>query len=557
MLAAAGSDGIVRLVNPESGSQVKEFSPAPIGKGEELASENQEAVTPKSEEAVEKEALPAEAKLVALQATPEAIQLTNKFAYTQLMVSGKLESGDVVDVTRMIVTELSAPVIQISRSGLVRARSDGQAVLRMELAGQKVEVPVTVTGASSTFRGDFVHDVAPILSRLGCNAGTCHGSAQGKNGFKLSLRGYDPIFDERALTDDHGGRRVNMASPDDSLMLLKATGAVPHVGSQVMLPGEPYFEMIRSWILHGAKLDTASPKVAKIELAPVKPVVQQLGLKQQMRVLATYANGEVRDVTREAFVETGNGEVATANRSGLITAVRRGEAPILARFEGSYAATTLTVMGNRDGFAWEDPPTFGRIDELVAAKWKRMKIRPSELCTDSEFIRRVYLDLTGLPPTADQVRAFLADTRETKLKRDEVIDRLIGAKEYVEFWTNKWADLLQVNRKFLGVDGSVAFRKWIEEQVTKNAPYDQFAKTILTASGSNQKNPPASYFKVLRDPASTMENTTQLFLAVRFNCNKCHDHPFERWTQDQYYQTAAFFAQVELKGDPASGGRTV
>jgi hypothetical protein len=324
-----------------------------------------------------------------------------------------------------------------------------------------------------------------------------------------------------------------------------------------MTPGEPYYELLRNWIAGGAKLDPASPKVARIEISPTNPTVTRIGAKQQMRVLATYTSGEVRDVTREAFVETGNGEVATASRAGLMTSLRRGEAPILARFEGSYAATTLTVMGDRTGFVWEQPPSYGKIDELVAAKWQRMKIRPSEVCSDAEFIRRVYLDLTGLPPTADEVRTFLADTTDPKVKREALVDRLIGNKEFVEYWTNKWADLLQVNRKFLGVEGAVAFRKWIREQVEKNTPYDQFARAVLTASGSNKDNPAASYFKILRDPAATMENTTQLFLAIRFNCNKCHDHPFERWTQDQYYQTAAFFAQVDLRPDPASGGRTV
>src|SRR5205823_14634020 len=190
-------------------------------------------------------------------------------------------------------------------------------------------------------------------------------------------------------------------------------------------------------------------------------------------------------------------------------------------------------------------------------KLKRVKILPSELCTDTEFVRRVYLDLTGLCPLPDDVRAFLADSRPSRVKRDALIDTLVGSPDFVEYWTNKWADLLQVNRKFLGVEGSVAFRKWIRDQVAGNTPYDQFVRAVLTATGSNRENPAASYFKILREPAATMENTTQLFLAVRFNCNKCHDHPFERWTQDQYYQTAAYFAQVDLKADPASHGRMI
>ena len=556
-LAAAGADGIVRIFDAETGSTIREFAPAPAGQPESTGERLASSVTPKSEEPVETEALPKGAKLVALKAEPSAVKLANRFAYTQLLVSGQLESGDLVDVTRMVEIKPSMGLVEVTRSGQVRPLLDGSSTIAVSLAGRTIEVPVTVSGLDDRPKVDFVHDVNPVLSRLGCNQGTCHGSAQGKNGFKLSLRGYDPIFDARALTDEQAARRVNVASPDNSLMLLKPTAAVPHVGGQVMVPGEPYYEIVRGWIADGAALKLDGPRVAKIELSPANPIVQQVGLKQQIRVLATYVDGEVRDVTREAFVESGNTEVVSANKSGLMTSLRRGEAPLLARFEGAYAATTLTVMGDRTGFAWEQPPTYGKIDELVASKWLRMKIKPSGPCTDAEFLRRVTLDLTGLPPTADDVRAFLADPREGRVKRDERVDKLIGSKEYVEYWTNKWADLLQVNRKFLGVEGAVAFRKWIREQVASNVPYDQFVRSILTAGGTNREHPAASYFKILRDPTAMMENTTQLFLAVRFNCNKCHDHPFERWTQDQYYQTAAFFARVGLKPDPASNGKTI
>ena len=555
-IAAAGSDGSVRLLNAETGTTVKQFAAVSLSKGQ--AEERANVSAPqKSEEAVETETLPRGAKLVKLTCQPDAIKLADRFAYTQILVTGTLASGDPVDVTRMVDIKASPTVVSVSRSGQVRAVGDGKTTIEITLGGLKVDVPTTVVGMNAQTRVDFIHDVNPIMSRIGCNQGTCHGSAQGKNGFKLSLRGYDPIFDVRALTDDQASRRVNPASPDDSLMLLKPTGAVPHVGGALMRPGEPYYETLRQWIADGAVLRSDTPRVVKIELSPSNPVIQQVGLRQQIRVLATYADGEVRDVTREAYVESGNIEVVAANKSGLMTSLRRGEAPLLARFEGAYAATTLTVMGDRAGFVWEQPPTYGKIDELVAAKWKRMKIKPSGLCTDAEFLRRVYIDLTGLPPTADGVRAFLADKRDSRVKRDELVDKLIGSKEYVEYWTNKWADLLQVNRKFLGVEGSVAFRKWIRDQVQADLPYDQFVREILTSSGTNREHPQASYYKILREPAAIMENTTQLFLAVRFNCNKCHDHPFEKWTQDQYYQTAAFFARVGLKPDPASAGRSI
>ena len=451
---------------------------------------------------------------------------------------------------------------------LAAAGADGQVRLIDTANGQlrRAFLPVELTASTAaggsavgtdSASADFIRDVNPILSKLGCNQGTCHGAAKGKNGFKLSLRGYDALFDIRALTDDLASRRVTTASPDDSLILLKATGVAPHQGGKLIVPGSPYYQILRQWIASGAALDLTTPRVTQIEVQPRDPILQNGGETQPMRVLATYADGAVRDVTGEAFIESGNTEVAGADRAGVLTAIRRGEAAVLARYEGAYAATTLTVMGDRTGFVWQPPETWGRSDELVAAKWQRMKILPSELCDDAEFIRRATLDLTGLPPTADEVRAFLADQRDLRAKRNELIERLIGSDDYIEYWTNKWADLLQVNRKFLGPEGAASFRQWIRNEVAANTPYNQFAAKILTATGSNREHPAASYYKILREPLGAMENTTHLFLGVRFNCNKCHDHPFERWTQDQYYQTAAYFARLELKPDPAAGDQKI
>ena len=554
--AVAGSDGVVRLLSA-SGAMLSQFAPAPAKAETDVvrALERKERARP--EEATETETLPAGATIAALTVEPARLQLKGKQTYEQVLLTARLASGALVDVTRLAERSLSAPVVDISPSGLATPRQDGTATLTFRINGQSLDVPVEVTGTMAPLALSFVRDVAPVLSRMGCNAGTCHGSAQGKAGFKLSLRGYDPIFDVRALTDELAARRVNLASPDDSRMLLKPTGAVPHAGGQLTLPGEPYFEIIRAWVADGARLDLTVPKVTEISISPQTPTIDTIGSRQQFRVLARYADGSTRDVTREAFLESGNNEVATANKTGLLTAIRRGEAPILARFEGAYVATTLTVMGDRTGYTQQAHESWNKIDELVAAKWDRLKIQPSGVCTDAEFIRRATLDLTGLPPTPEDVRTFLADARESRLKRSELVDRLIGNKEFIEYWTNKWADLLQVNRKFLGVEGATAFRAWIRGHVERNTPYNQFVHEIITASGSNMENPAASYFKILRDPANTMENTTQLFLAIRFNCNKCHDHPFEKWTQDQYYQTASFFAQTKLEGDPASNGRNI
>ncbi len=557
IIAAAGSDGIVRLIDAATGQVTKEFSPAPVKPTNAAAPSQLAANFKPAVEKLETESLPPGTKVVGLEVLPASIKLTSPFDYAQLLVTAKLDNGDRVDATRLVQAQSAAATVTISPTGIVKATADGASAIGVKLGDQTATVPVEAVGIAAEFHPDFIRDVNPVLSRVGCNAGTCHGAVKGKNGFKLSLRGYDPIYDVRALTDDLSSRRVNLASPDDSLMLLKTTAAVPHMGGQVIQPGEPYYEIVRRWVADGVKLDLNTPRVTKIEVLPQNPIVQLIGAKQQLRVLATYADGRVRDVTREAFVESGNTEVAAAERGGILKSLRRGEAPMLVRYEGSYAATTLTVMGDRTGFVWAEPPANNKIDTLAASKWQRMKIQPSGLASDAEFIRRVYLDLTGLPASVDQVKAFLADTRDTKVKRDELVDKLVGSDDFVEYWSNKWADLLQVNGKFLAREGATSFRKWIRDEITANTPYDQFAKKVITATGSNKDVPQAAYYKILREATATMENTTHLFLAIRFNCNKCHDHPFERWTQDQYYETAAYFAQYGLDRDPASGDRNI
>jgi hypothetical protein len=503
------------------------------------------------------EKLPPNAKLVKIEAQPAAVTLKHAFDYRQLLLTGVLETGERVDVTRLAAAEKPANLVNLSATGLVRPLADGKGDLKFSLNGQSVVVPVEVSGLKDKHEISFVREVMPVLGKVGCNAGTCHGAQSGKNGFKLSLRGYDPEFDIQALTDDEGARRFNRSAPDKSLMLMKPSGAVPHVGGVLFQPGEPYYEMIRSWIAGGVRFDKDAPRVQSIDIAPKNPVIPLIGMKQQMAVLATYTDGSVRDVTAEAFIESSNTEVASADKSGLLTAIRRGEGAVLARYEGAYAATALIVMGDRTGFVWKDVPEYNWIDTLVNEKLKSVKIQPSDLCSDEEFIRRVHIDLTGLPPEPEAVLAFLADKRESRLKRDEVIDKLIGSPDFIEHWTNKWADLLQVNRKFLGEPGAKAFRAWIEKAVADNMPYDKFAYAILTASGSNVDNPPAAYYKIHRTPTEVMENTTHAFLAIRFNCNQCHDHPFERWTQGQYYHLSAYFARIGRSEDPKFKGQKV
>ena len=559
-VCAAAADGKLRLIDAATGKITKEFVSVPLSKAEELAASDvlaDDAVRMEAKKDDFLEQLHKGAIVASIEVEPKAVKITRATEYAQIMITAKMTDGTRADITRMAKLTLTGDAAIIDKRALLRPEKDGKASLAIAFNGKTATVPVEVSGMNAVFHPDYVHDVMPIMSKLGCNQGTCHGSKDGKNGFKLSLRGYDPIYDVLAFTDELSSRRANVASPEHSLLLLKASGSVPHEGGQLSVPGELYYETLKAWIRNGAKLDLKTARVTRIEVFPKNPVVEKIGSRQQMRIIATYADGYTRDVTAESFVDSGNTEVVETDKKGLATTVRRGEAPVLARFEGNYAATTITVMGDRSGFAWKEPEKWNKIDELVSQKWKRMKIEPSGVCTDADFIRRVYLDLTGLPPSADDVRAFLADTSALRSKRNALVDKLIGSDEFVEHWSNKWADMLQVNSKFLGVEGAKSLRDWIRDQVRNNTPYDRFAYRIMTASGSNKANPEASYFKTLRDPDSIMENSTHLWLATRFNCNKCHDHPFERWTQDQYYQTAAFFAQTELKNDPASNGQTL
>ncbi|MFK7734925.1 MAG: DUF1549 domain-containing protein [Pirellulaceae bacterium] len=566
-IAVGGSDGAIRILDLNANSVANAFSPVEVTA--EDSSERQATLLAATNgleiNAADLPSLTAESELipdalaVRLEVYPTEISLDSLSDYAQVVVMAEFASGAKTDVTRH-VDFVAEGGVEVDRFGLVRANSDG--LIQVGFRGQQAKVRLEFTHRSSHDHKDpgtvdFTRDVNPILSRLGCNAGTCHGAQKGKNGFKLSLRGYDPFEDLRALGDDLSSRRLNPSAPASSLMLLKPIGAVPHEGGVLLTRDSVHYETLRDWIAEGATFDSESQKVEKIEVFPTAPVVEREGQWQQFRVVATYPDGEQRDVTHDAFIESGNSEVCKGQPGGRVEALRRGEAPLLVRYEGAYAAATVTVMGDRSGFGWDEPKIYSRVDELVSEKWARMKIAPSELAEDHEFLRRVRLDLTGLPPTIDEFRAFNEDRRPSILKRMAKVDELIGSVDYVDHWANKWADLLQVNSKFIGKEGAKSFRDWIRKSVESNQAYDEFARDILTATGSNASNPAASYYKILRDPDLIMENTTHLFLAVRFNCNKCHDHPFEKWTQDQYYEMAAYFSQTGLKKDPASGNKRI
>jgi hypothetical protein len=496
-------------------------------------------------------------KILELRVAPASLTLLDGRDARKVVVSGRTADGFWRDLTDSAVFKPAAPIVARDREGFFTPRRIGKTVLTITAAGRTVTTPVTVKSTAIP-PVSFVREVMPVLARTGCNAGTCHGAAKGKNGFKLSLRGYDPEYDYHALVDDISGRRFNRAQVAESLMLLKPTQGAAHQGGLVFDEGSPYYKLLYRWIAEGVKSDAATAKRAnRIEVLPDAPKLSLPGETQNLVVIAHYPDGSTRDVTREAVFTSTMPETATITPEGKVTGVRRGEVSILVRYEGNYAADGVTVIGDRTGYKWAAQPELNYIDRLVDAKLQRIKAVPSPLCTDAEFIRRAHLDIIGIPPAADDVRAFLADKAPSNVKRARLIDELLDSPDYIENWTNKWSDLLSVNRKFLGEKGTWKFRNWIRDQIAENRPYDAFVRDIITASGSSYEHPAAAYWRVAREPNVAAENVTQLFLGIRFSCNKCHDHPFERWTQSQYYEFAANFARIGYKGGGAEGDESV
>ena len=495
--------------------------------------------------------------LTELRVHPESLTLEHARDGRRVLVSGKTKDGTWVDVTPWAALTPATAGVKVHEDGYIFPMTVGTTKITVSVKGMRTELPVNVKSMEAP-PVSFVRDVMPVLSHIGCNNGTCHGAAKGKNGFKLSLRGYDPDFDYELLIEDISGRRFNRAFPEQSLMLLKPTSEVPHKGGQVLVPGDRDYSVIHQWIAEGAIPDVhTTQRVQRLEVVPDSAELAIPGMKQQLIVIAHYSDGTTRDVTREAKFTSSAPEVANVIDEGVVTAERRGETSILTRYEGAYSTNNIIVMGDRSGYKWVKTPEYNYIDTHVYNKLKRMKVLPSELCTDEEFVRRIYFDLTGIPPTPKQVRSFLTDKTPSKAKREQLIDVLVETPEFIDHWTHKWGDLLQSNRKFLGERGVWLFQQWIHQAIAENRPYNEFVHDLITATGSTYTNPAASYFRVSREYTAAVENTTQLFLGVRFSCNKCHDHPFEKWTQNQYYELGAFFADVKIKPGQLPGDEIV
>ena len=497
------------------------------------------------------------AKIIRIETEPHALSLNGRRDERSLIVTGFTAAGYAVDLSATAKLIPASKIISIGTDGYIHPEKTGVTALTVAAAGKLISVPVTVRSVQSP-PVSFVRDVMPTLSKSGCNAGTCHGSARGKNGFKLSLRGYDSDFDYQALIDDVDGRRFNRSDPAQSLMLLKPTGAVPHKGGVLFQVGSPAYRLLLQWISEGVRSDVAITKrVSQLEVMPTTPNVTLPGMVQRTMVIARYPDGSTRDVTRDAVFTSSLPEVALVSASGTVQAVRRGEASLLVRYEGTYGSNNITVLGDRSSYQWTPTPEFSYIDKLVDQKLLKVKALPAPLCDDATFMRRIYLDLTGLPPTPEQTRAFLSDNSDNRAKRTHLIDTLLVSREYEDKWTSKWADLLDVNSKYIGDPGVLKFRNWIHSAVADNMPYDKFVRSLMTASGDAYQNAPANYLRIARDTSTATENITQLFLGVRFSCAKCHDHPFERWTQNQYYQLGAFFARVGYKNTATAGDEVI
>lgn len=448
---------------------------------------------------------------------------------------------------------LAPEIVTVDDEGRLSPKANGVARIRVEGAGLSAETEVTVTGFDRMEPRSFRHEVQTVLTRAGCNMGACHGAQAGKKGFKLTLRGYDHERDYLTITRQARGRRLYLETPAESLLLQKAVGEVPHAGGARFGTDSLEYRILLEWVSQGAAGPTPEdPTVTAVE---VFPKATRLAPKstQQILVLATYSDGRKRDVTRWAKYTSTEIGVATIDDVGRVQVVGQGEAALTVWFASKVAIATVSVPAPQavDANRFAASPRLNFIDDHVLAKLKSLGLPPSPQCDDATFIRRATLDTLGLLPTADEVRAFVADPSADK--RDRLIDRLLTRPEGVDYWAYKWSDLLLVSTKKLKGPAVWSFSQWVRGAVRENLPWDEFAKAVVTASGSTFDNGAANYFVLHKDARLVTEATTATFLGFSINCAQCHDHPLERWTQDDYYGMANLFARVRLKDGPTDG----
>jgi hypothetical protein len=466
-------------------------------------------------------------------------------------VLGEFEGGNSRDLGRDATFTIDDPrVASVDASGTVRGVADGETTIAIRAGGQSVSIPVRVSGAGRDEPVRFTEEVIPILTRAGCNQGACHGAQHGRGGFKLSLRSFDPEFDYAQIVQSAEGRRVVVSDPERSIFLQKPSLVMDHGGGERLPLRRRHYDLLKRWLEDGVPGPTGKDgEVKSLEVWP-KQRLMVGGEKQQILVTAFWRNGRGQDATAVAQFDSLNDAVAVVSPDGLVTAKGPGETHIMIRFGGQVAVMRVTLPYARIS-PYPDVARFNFIDEKLTAKWSDLGLTPSPVCADEEFFRRIHLDTLGTLPAPEDVRAFLKNPDPEK--RRKAIDRVLGRPEFVDFWALKWGDLLRINRDFLNERGMWSFHNWVRACVRDNRPVDEMVRDIITAEGSTFTEGPANYYLVAKTPADWAETTAQVFLGVRMQCAKCHHHPFEKWSQDDYYGMAAFFARLGTKGSQEFG----
>lgn len=481
-----------------------------------------------------------------LEVFPPQFELNGLHEGRQLLVTGAAQR----DLTRQATfTAVPANVVRISTQGYVRPIGKGSGVIRVESGGQTREVKVVVTEFDEAKPLHFANDIVPLLTRHGCNAGGCHGRASGQNGFRLSLFGFDPAFDHAAIVKEARGRRVFPAAPDSSLILVKASGQIAHGGGRRLPPESEDYRTLRRWVLQGTPIgDDKAPTLKKLTMVPDTRVMER-NQEQQVAVLAHYSDGSTRDVTKQAQFQSNEIAVAAVDGDGVVrTFEMSGDATVMARYLGQVTVFRALVPLGKPIAKYPDFPANNYIDTLALARWKKLGIVPSELCSDSEFIRRVTVDLCGRLPTPEETKAFLADS--SNAKRAKAIDRLLDSRDYSAHFAMRWGSILR-NASLAGSEqAAYAFHEWIRDNIARNRPYDEFVRGIVAAAGEWQDAPAVNWYWQMRDDQlhQPVADTAQVFLGLRLQCAKCHHHPYERWSQNDYYGLAGFFARLGRKG---------
>ena len=485
--------------------------------------------------------------------TPQQVVVSHPRFPQLLLVGRQLEDGTHVDLTRDATFVSANPeVARVDEHGKVWPVAAGETTISVSAAGMTAQIAVTSRPLGSAEVPvplvSYQNEVQPILSKARCNQGACHGYSLGKNGFKLSLRGMDPEYDHMALTKEYFGRRIRRDDPRSSIILSKPAGDVPHVGGVRFRQKSDAYLRLEQWIREGASSDLGgNSQLTGIAVTPEYRVLPKPGSQQQLQVTATFADGTTRDVTSLTIFSSGNEELAEVSEDGLVTMLARGGVAIQVRYERVFVVANIVALDTAAGFTWENPPERNLIDTHVFSRLRDLRMNPSELSTDAAFLRRVSLDLIGVQPAPLELREFLADTSPDK--RDRAIERLLERPEYVDHWSLKWGDLLQNSRRNMPEDSVFAYRDWLRHAVAANMPPDEFAREVITGQGAVRDDATAAFYRVSTDPKISLERTAQVFTGIRMLCARCHPHPFENWTQADYYGLASFFNQVGEKAD--------